>query len=220
MISPNGNDHEVNTDSCNHAMSLNISPSTNTDKQPDKTVNNKQIKIMYSNIRGLKGKRSSLIEQLHAEKPNFFLLTETLLTSDLDILIEGYTFFGRSRQERTGGGVGILVRNDTLNYTIPHVTDRDIEIIWVSYKREKHKPTFIGCYYGKQESRCSKEQIINEIDRLNEEIQEYKNEGEILIFMDGNGKIGLLGEEKSRNGKLIESAVTSFLLYIVPAGGK
>ena len=216
VTAPNNGGSEMNSGESIHTTNLNTSLNgfiqnlpvcTKPNRQVNKLITKTEVKIMYSNIRGLRGKRSSLIEQLSTEKPNFFLLTETLLTSDLDIQIEGYTFFGRSRQGRTGGGVGILVRNDTLNNTIPHVTDRDIEIIWVSYKREKHQPIFIGCYYGKQESRCSKEQIMNEMDRLAEEIQEYKNEGEILIFMDGNGKIGLLGEEKSRNGKLLENTI-------------
>ena len=42
------------------------------------------------------------------------------------------------------------------------------------------------------------------MNHLAEEIEEYQKEGEVIIFMDGNGKIGLLGEEKSRNGKLLE----------------
>ena len=51
-----------------------------------------------------------------------------------------------------------------------------------------------------QESRCSKEEINAEMDKLSEEIQEYRNEGEILICMDGNGKIGLLPKWKIDRG--------------------
>ena len=39
---------------------------------------------------------------------------------------------------------------------------------------------------------------------LSEEIEEYSNEGDIFIAMDGNGKVGILVEEKSRNGKILE----------------
>ena len=39
---------------------------------------------------------------------------------------------------------------------------------------------------------------------LSEEIAEIKNGGEMLLCMDANAKIGLMGETKSRNGKLIE----------------
>ena len=47
------------------------------------------------------------------------------------------------------------------------------------------------------------------MDKLSEEIEKFKNDGEIIVCMDGNGKIGILGEEKSRNGKLIEEVVAS-----------
>ena len=64
-------------------------------------------------------------------------------------------------------------------------------------------PILIGTYYGKQETRTSKEEIQKEMQLLNEEINEKKKDGEILLTMDGNGKIGLMGEEISRNGKLL-----------------
>ena len=57
----------------------------------------------------------------------------------------------------------------------------------------------IGTYYGKQEA-VSKDDIDREMTFLNEEILEKKKEGEILLTMDANAKIGLLGEETSRNG--------------------
>ena len=38
---------------------------------------------------------------------------------------------------------------------------------------------------------------------LSEEIEERKNDGEIFLAMDANAKIGILGEEISRNGKKI-----------------
>ena len=58
----------------------------------------------------------------------------------------------------------------------------------------------IGTYYGKQESRTSKEEIDREMMQLQEEIKEMLNEGEIILAMDANSKIGILGEETSRNG--------------------
>ena len=47
-----------------------------------------------------------------------------------------------------------------------------------------------------------KDEIKNKMDLLSEEIEEKRNEGEVLICMDGNGKIGILNEKKNRNGKL------------------
>ena len=65
-----------------------------------------KLKIMYTNVCGFKGKCSSIIEQLSSEKPHFYLLTETMLTTDTDIQIQGYTFFGKARN---GKGCGVLL---------------------------------------------------------------------------------------------------------------
>ena len=78
----------------------------------------------------------------------------------------------------------------------PHSSDRPIEIIWISIRRGGNDPLFVGCYYGKQETRCSKEEIKNEMDILSEEIEELKREGDIMFFMDGNGNWNLRRREK------------------------
>ena len=78
-------------------------------------------KILYTNIRGVQGKKSSLIENLQNENPHMFLLTETLLPTNNNLNITGYTFFGRARGDRKGGGVGFLIRNDIKNKVIPHI---------------------------------------------------------------------------------------------------
>ena len=115
----------------------------NDDRQINRTkASPNVIKIMYTNIRGLKGKRSSLIEQLNAEQPHLFLLTETLLPTNFNVQIEGYTFFGRARTGKHGGGVAVLARDDICDSIIPHISDRDIEMIWVSYKVKK-MPTLV-----------------------------------------------------------------------------
>ena len=71
-----------------------------------------QWKLMYSNIRGLKGKLTSLRQILNENKPHLFLITETQMRTNTGINIEGYTFHGRKREGKIGGGVGILIRND------------------------------------------------------------------------------------------------------------
>ena len=75
---------------------------------------------MYANIRGIKGKIASLITVLDDIQPHVFLLTETQLRADTGINIPNYTFYGRKREGKVGGGVGILVRNDIKNYTATH----------------------------------------------------------------------------------------------------
>ena len=158
---------------------------------------------MYANIRGMKGKKNSVIEILHDKDPHIFLLTETLLKSNTGMQIDGYKFFGRKREGKSGGGVGILVKNDIADKVIPHISERPIEMMWLSVRRNQIEPLFIAVYYGKQESRTNKEEIEQEMSLLQEEISEMSNEGDVIIAMDANAKIGLLNEEISRNGRLI-----------------
>ena len=204
----NRNENEQHTDSITenvHVIQTDVIDGgerlkTQTISNHNSTKQNKEQnlwKFMYVNIRGIKGKMCSLIEQIDSEKPAIFLLTETLLSTNANIQISGYTFFGRARNGKSGGGVGVLVREDIRNSIIPHLTERNLEIIWISIRRKNKPPFFVGCYYGKQESRVSKEEIDDEMRLLSEEIEEFRKEGNIIIFMDGNGKLGLLGEQKS-----------------------
>ena len=176
--------------------------------------------MMYTNIRGMKGKKNGLTEILHDKDPHIFLLTETQLRSNVGMQIEGYQFFCRKREGKNGGGVGILVKNEIRDKIIPHISDRPIEIMWISVRRGNSLPLFIGVYYGKQESRTSKDEIENEMSLLKEEIREMCNEGEIIIAMDANAKIGLLGEEISRNGRLILSVFQEEELHILNGSEK
>ena len=170
---------------------------------------------MYSNIRGLKGKKLSLTSILHENEPHIFLLTETQLRSNTGIAIEGYTFYGRKREGGTGGGVGILIRNDIRQNVAPHTSERNIELMWISIRRKNLPPVIMGSYYGKQETRTNRDEIEREMRLLKEEITEMQNEGEILLAMDGNAKIGILGEDISRNGRLLLQLMDDTGLHIM-----
>ena len=43
---------------------------------------------------------------------------------------------------------------------------------------------------------------------------------DIMIFMDGNGELGILGEEKSRNGKMLENVFLEQNLYVMNRSDK
>ena len=162
------------------------------------------IKLMYANCRGLKSKIPCLKNILSELEPNIVLLTETHLTEDKGMNIDGFTFFGNARKGgKKGGGVCILVKNEMKTFVSPHYTKRDIEALWISVGRQSTKPLYIGVYYGKQESTSNKVQIEDEMEKLKDELMEIQCEGEVIVCMDANAKIGLMGEETSRNGKLI-----------------
>ena len=64
------------------------------------------------------------------------------------------------------------------------------------------KPLYIGVYYGIQES-TNIERAKEEMGHLADEIEEMKSEGDLILCMDANAKIGLMGEEPSRNGRMM-----------------
>ena len=191
-----------------------IPSDVNKNKNRRKTKDAERWKIMYSNVRGLRAKRSSLIEILNEENPQIFLLTETQLKSNSSISIKGYTFFGKPRPEKCGGGIGILVRNDIRGSVAAHTSTKNIELMWISIKRKNCPPIFIATYYGKQES-ASKDEIENEFELLSEELKEMEKDGELFLAMDGNAKLGLLGEEISRNGKILERVIEENDLVLI-----
>ena len=162
-----------------------------------------QWKLFYANARGLTSKRLSLIDILGELEPAIALFTESMLKTTKGFEINGYTYIGKQRGNRAAGGVGILVKNDLKDIITPHETSTDIEMIWVSIKRKNKRPIYVGVYYGKQESRNNRDDMLLEMDKLSSDIHDKINEGEVILFMDGNGKIGLLGEEISRNGSLL-----------------
>ena len=159
--------------------------------------------IFYANARGISSKKTSIIDILGELEPQIALFAETMLSAQNGFKIEGYSFCGKTRPKKACGGVGILVRNDLKHLITPHETNGDLELMWVSIKRNGNKPIYVGIYYGKQESRNNRNDMLIEMDKLSSEIQNKKNEGEVILFMDGNGKIGLLGENVSRNGEML-----------------
>ena len=170
---------------------------------------------MYANVRGLKGKKMGISEIMQQHQPQIFLVAETQLRSDLTESFTGYTLFHRKREGKLGGGVGILVKNDFRQNIALHISDRPIEIMWISVFRSNECPLLIGVYYGRQETRTSNEEIDKEMTLLSEEIADRKNDGEILLAMDGNARIGLLGEPISRNGKFLLRVFENFNLHLL-----
>ena len=96
---------------------------TSTTKTENKKLRNKtrrskrkkkgetDIKMMYSNIRGYRSKRTSLIQILEEVKPDIVLLIETNLTGNTTINVPGYKAVCRNRKNSDGGGLAILVNN-------------------------------------------------------------------------------------------------------------
>ena len=188
--------------------------------QPSSHKQTQTWTLFYANARGIMSKKLSIIEIFGEIKPQIALFTETMTKSPNGINIEGYTFFGRPREKKSCGGVGVLVNNQVKDLITPHETKEDIELCWVSIRRKQAQPIFVGVYYGLQESRNNRNEMLIEMDKLASEVEEKKNEGEVILFMDGNGKIGILGEEISRNGRFLLDVFGECDLHILNESNK
>ena len=200
-VPSNKNAKDVSRENNKTTSVINKSPSIN-------------LKVVYANIRGLNSKVASIKDLLSEVKPCIALFTETHLTNNKGANFKGYAFFGRPREEKSGGGVAIIVRNDKKRSIAPHYSTRKLEILWVSVARKNEKPLYLGVYYGKQEKE-NMDEIREEMENLTEEIQELKRSGEIILCMDANAKIGLLGEPISRNGRLMNEMMCECDLEVI-----
>ena len=177
---------------------------TNKNKSRNRKQKKQKLKIMYANVRGIRSKMACLQNTLGDVNADIGVFCETFLTENKGLKLDGYSFFGNARTTGKGGGVGICVKNDKKSFISPHYSQRPLEIIWVSMIQPNGKPLYIGVYYGLQES-VSLSKMQEEMDNLSDEISEIQNEGDMILCMDANAKIGLLGENPSRNGKLIKN---------------
>ena len=118
--------YEIDASNISHTVTNNIpaTPDKSVKQRQNKTNTDDIWKIMYANVRGMKSKINSLIEVLQDHNPHVFLITETQLKSDTGIKVSGYTIYSRARPQGTGGGVAILVRNDIIQHTAPHISVR------------------------------------------------------------------------------------------------
>ena len=201
---------------------------TSTTKTENKKLRNKtrrskrkkkgktDIKIMYSNIRGYRSKRNSLIQILEEVKPDIVLLIETNLKGNTAINVPGYRAVCRNRKNFDGGGLAILVNNSIKqNIFIHKIEDNNVECIWIRLGQDTAQPIYIALYYGKQENE-NKEVINDEIFNLSTEIKREKiNTDKILVIGDLNAKMPtqLTGED-SRNGKIIRNLINENNLII------
>ena len=56
-------------------------------------------------------------------------ITETHLSQNKGIALDGYAFFGRARIGKSGGGVGIFVKESLKQRVTPHYSSREIEVM-------------------------------------------------------------------------------------------
>ena len=63
-------------------------------------------------MRGVKSKLDSLESLLTSNDIDIAGITEAHLNGNKQIYIDGYQWYGHSREEKGGGGVGFLIKNE------------------------------------------------------------------------------------------------------------
>ena len=113
------------------------------------------LNIAQINIRGLIGKQCSIIKETTIENSNktidLYILCETWLTEHNNnmVNIPSYTYVGKHRSHKKGGGVGFLI-HDSLAYTertdikLPHTSE--LESIFIEI-RTRNSNIIVGSMY-------------------------------------------------------------------------
>ena len=130
-------------------------------------------------------------------------LWETHLKENEKVSIPGYKWVGLNRKDKNGGEIGFLTKNHTIKscFVEPQTND-GIEAMTIRLELKQNKSIIIYIYYGKQESKTTKQEAKNEFDYLSQHISKYLQSGnELLLLGDfiakiGNDKNGIINGER------------------------
>ena len=150
----------------------------------------KQLKIMYSNVRGIKSKINSLAGNIDEVNPSILCLVETHLDKKENLEISGYTPY---RLDGTSNSAGILIAVvDTIKAIVVEIEEfTDIGYIkWILINNGK-VAIRLGVVYAPQENVTS----AQDLKKLYENIQYHaiiaQDERQLLIVLgDFNCKVG------------------------------
>ena len=157
---------------------------------------------MYANCRGIKGKKDSLKEIVESINPDIIVLNETMYKKNEKTNLKTYKSYVNNREEKSGGGIEILVRKNIENKTIK-ISEGGTGIEELTIRTESKKRAInIISLYGKIEGRESKENIQKQFSHLKELIERIEHNGEDYILIgDLNAKIGCGKEGIDGNNK-------------------
>ena len=130
------------------------SQSTSTQKEfssldGDLISNYRGLKIAHLNINGLLSKLDFLKIMLQKSKFDVFAISESKLDANIhnnEIKIDGYNLY-RLDRNRHGGGVLFYVNEQLESHPLKHLTDLNIESIWIKVCLKKSKPIFLSVVY-------------------------------------------------------------------------
>ena len=122
--------------------------------------------------------------------------SETWLTESTDDLINltGYTFIGRNRRDKRGGGVGVYIKNELKFKVRPDIisTNDSCELIAAEIINEHARNIIVISTY-----RCPGTDIHDLIDTINNICSTLKNENK-FIYWAGDFNIDLLNSDNHK----------------------
>ena len=149
------------------------------------------LNIVQLNVRGLIGKQKTLIQETTPANPNkqvdVYLLCETWLNEYNSSIVDipNYTFIGKHRKNRRGGGVGILIHN-ALKYKERHdiklPNESDLEYAFAEVKTNQGN-LLIGSMYRPPHTK--EKQFLKDYKDLLRQLKMMKDT-DILLGMDHN----------------------------------
>ena len=165
------------------------------------------LKVLYNNINGIKLKQNSLKRIIEEENPTFIGISETKLTDDDKLEIEGYCV-KRVNREKAGGGGGVLIafKKCLKNVVIVVREEKESEeMLWLKVDNGKVKLR-IGIVYMPQEKDTRLEIIEKIYKKMEEEIEKATVNGESIILMgDLNCKTGKMIKNNTDEAKVERS---------------
>ena len=138
--------------------------------------------------------------------------------------MKGCKWVGKIKEERDGGGVGILIKDTLKNsITIEPLTAKSIEILLLKLNLNNSEYLVVMIYYGRRESYTNKEESVTEFKNIETIIEWYQNQQyHTLLIEDFNAKIGsdekgIQNEDKqvSRNGMMMRDLIEMYDLTVV-----
>ena len=175
----------------------------------DRNNQDLHIKILYANANGITGKTTSLKSILKETQSDIAVIVETKTKKPPNI--DGYIWYHKPRPTRTGGGVGILIKQQLHHNTqeVPNDNEENQELIWIRIQTTT-RPIFLGAYYGPQE-KADRDSVYREYQKIRTTINHLKDKGDIIIIGDYNAKIQInhptYQQETSRNGTLLTQLI-------------
>ena len=124
--------------------------------------------------------------------------------------MQGYQWLGHNRENKKGGGIGFLIRNDIKKLFEEHEVpnSNDTEIKWIKIKGKTN--IALSVIYGKQES-AKKEEAEQQFQELTTHTNMLQQTHRVIILGDLNAKIEITQpdhqQKQSRNGKMLAKYV-------------